>query len=236
MHLDFAREYARRSDDELRLLIKDRHNLVDEARDALDVEVHTRRSTGFQPHVREPEEPRVHVEEDDEDCNEVVVHSRGLFFPNICPRCLAPANRVVRISCDGGSSWGLIPALDLVIGLWRYLFFRYPVPFCRSCAISVRVRRWMGRAFVLIAIAGSIYTVEHFHLRTLIFLLILIGLFALAGTAWKLLNLSKRWPPAGIEILNQWSARERRLQFANPAYEKAFIAINGGKTSRVERA
>jgi hypothetical protein len=44
MHLDFASQYARRSDDEIRLLIKDRHNLVDEARDALDVEVQKRRN------------------------------------------------------------------------------------------------------------------------------------------------------------------------------------------------
>ena len=59
MHLDFASEYARRSDEEIRLLIADRQNLVDEARDALDAEVRKRHRNGFQIHVREPEEPRV---------------------------------------------------------------------------------------------------------------------------------------------------------------------------------
>jgi hypothetical protein len=225
MHPDFAREYARRTDDELRLLVKDRHNLVDEARDALDVEVRKRRSNGFDPHAREPEEPRVHVEEDDEEGNEVVVRSRELVFPKMCPRCLAPADRFVRISCGDSSFWIWFPAL----GLWGYLFFRYPVPFCRSCAMSVRWRRWIERALVVIAAIGSIYTVEHFHLSTLILLLILYGVFALAAMISMFLDRSKQWQPPGIEILSNWAAQERRLQFANAAYEKAFIAMNGGK-------
>jgi hypothetical protein len=33
--------------------------------------------------------------------------------------------------------------------------------------------------------------------------------------------------PGGIEILSKWSARERRLEFSNPEYEKAFVVING---------
>jgi hypothetical protein len=69
MNLDFASEYAQRTDDELRLLIQDRDNLVDTARQALDAEVRKRRRNGFQLHVREPEEPRIHVEEDDDDVN-----------------------------------------------------------------------------------------------------------------------------------------------------------------------
>jgi hypothetical protein len=222
MRLDFPSEYARRSDDELRLLIKDRQNLVDEARDALDVEVHKRRNNGFDPHAREPEEPRVHVEEDEEG-NEVVVHSRELLFPKICPRCMSPtAESTVRISCNGTSFF-------LVMDLWRYLFLRYPVPFCRTCARSVRVRRWTVRALILIACGGSIYASERSRRPTLTFLLTLVGLFALSGLAWKLLNLTKRWPPAGIEIMSLWSDQDRRLEFANPAYEKAFIALNGGR-------
>jgi hypothetical protein len=229
MHLDFPSEYARRSDNEIRLLIKDRQNLVDEARDALDVEVHKRRSNGFQTHVHEPEEPRVHVEEDEEG-NEVVIRSRKLLFPNICPRCLAPANKsVVRMSCTY-SVW--VPILDL----WRYLFSRYPVPFCRSCARSVRLRRWIGRVLLLIACAGSIYASEHSRRPTITFWLTLIGLITLGGLVGKFLNLSNRWPPAGIEILSSWSARERRLQFANPVYEKAFVAMNGGESRHVERS
>lgn len=224
MHLDFASEYAKRSDDELRLLVKDRSNLVDEARDALDAEVHKRRSSGFDPHAHEPEEPRVHVDEDDEEGNEVVVRSRKLFFPNICPRCLAPAEVTFRIVCPG-SSWGIFP-------VFRYLFFSYPVPFCWKCATSMRLRSWALWALGVIAGAFAIYTTEHFHLSALIFLLILIGLFALGGLIWKLFDLSKRWPREGIEILSNWSARERRLEFANPAYEKSFIALNGRKAGR----
>ncbi len=53
MHLDFAGEYARRTDDEIRLLIAERQNLIDEAREALDVEIHKRRSRGFDPDARE---------------------------------------------------------------------------------------------------------------------------------------------------------------------------------------
>jgi hypothetical protein len=228
MDVDFAREYARRSDEEIRLLIKDRHDLVDEAREALDVEVHRRQSKGFDPHAREPEEPRVHVQEDEEEGNEVVVRSRELIFPKICPRCLSQETvSIIRISCTSASSGGLILAFDFVSGLWGYLFFRYPVPFCRSCAMLVRVRRWLGRALILFAIVGSLYAAIHLHLSTLMLLLTLIGCFALGGLFWKLLGLSKRWPPAGIEILSKWSARERRLEFAHPEYEKAFVAMNG---------
>jgi hypothetical protein len=229
MHLDFASEYARRSDEEIRLLMADRHNLVDEARDALDIEIHKRRSRGFDPNAREAEEPRIHVEEDEEG-SEVVVRSRELVFPKICPRCLShEAGSIVRISCASASSRGLILAFDFVSGLWGYLFFRYPVPFCRSCATSMRVRRWTETALILIAIAGYLYAAEHFRLPFFVCLMILILFIALGGMVWKLLDLSKRWPPAGIEILSKWSARERRLQFANPAYEKAFIALNGGR-------
>jgi hypothetical protein len=221
MHLDFASEYARRTDDEIRLLIKDKHDLVDEARNALDVEIHKRCRNGFDPDAREPEEPRVDVEEDE---NEVVVRSRELFFPKSCPRCLAPADGALRIVC-AGSSWGIFPVL-------RYLFFSYQVPFCRKCAISMRLRSCVLWALGVIATAFAIYTSERFHLSTVIFWLILIGLFALSGLLWKLLDLSKRWPPEGIEILSKWSARERRLEFAHPEYEKAFVAVNGRKAQR----
>jgi hypothetical protein len=112
MHLDFASEYVRRSDEEIRLLIADRQNLVDEAREALDAEVRNRRRNGFQTHVRKQEEPRLHVEEDDDDENVVVVHSRELRFPQICPRCLSPARSSVEISCSD-SAWGLFPAFDM---------------------------------------------------------------------------------------------------------------------------
>jgi hypothetical protein len=235
MHLDFAREYAQRTDDEIRLLIPDRHNLVDQARDALDVEIHKRRSRGFDPDAREPDEPRVHVEEDEGEGNEVVVCSRELVFPKICPRCLShEAGSIVRISCASASSRGLILAFDFVSGLWGYLFFRYPVPFCRSCATSVRVRRWTETALILIAIAGYVYATEQLRLSFFVCVMILILFIALGGMVWKLLDPSKRWPPAGIKILSKWSARERRLQFANPAYAKAFIALNGG-IQQVER-
>lgn len=233
MDLDFAREYARRSDEEIRLLIKDRHDLVDEARDALDVEVSKRRSNGFQPHVREPEEPRVHVDEDDEDGNEVVVHSCELVFPQICPRCLAPADgAVVRISCNGGSSWGFFPAIDIVLGLWRYLFLRYPVPFCRGCAISVRLRRWVNRLFLAGTIAGSAYLGVRYNLGALRWVVVFLCLYLAGVAVWMLLGLSKRWPPEGIEILSKWSARERRLEFAHVEYERAFITLNGRKAPR----
>jgi hypothetical protein len=232
MHLDFASEYARRSDEEIRMLIQDRHNLVDEARDALDTEVHKRRSKGFQTHVHEPEEPRTHVEEDDEDGNEVFVRSRELKFPKICPRCLAPADSFVRISCDGGSSWGLIPALDFVVGLWRYLFFRYPVPFCKGCAISVRIRRWVERLFMLGVIASSVFLWMRYHMSAVRCVVTFVCLY-LAGVAfWLLSGMPRRWPSAGIEILSAWSARDRRLALANPAYEKAFVALNKGTARR----
>jgi hypothetical protein len=227
MHLDFASEYARRSDDEIRLLIKDRHDLIDEARDALDVEIDKRRSKGFDPNAREPEVPRVQVEEDEEEGNEVVVRSRELVFPKICPRCLShEAGSIVKISCASASSGGLVLAFDFVSGLWGYLFFRYPVPFCRRCATSVRLHRWTEMALILMAIAGSLYAVIHFHLSAFVVLFVLIALFAVGGLLWKLLDLSKRWPPTGIEILSKWSSKERRIEFANPEYEKAFVALN----------
>jgi hypothetical protein len=96
----------------------------------------------------------------------------------------------------------------------------------------MRLRGWALWVLGVTAGAFAIYTTEHFHLSALIFLLILIGLFALGGLIWKLCDLSKRWPPAGIEILSNWSARERRLEFANPEYEKAFSALNGRKAGR----
>jgi large subunit ribosomal protein L35 len=232
MRLDFAGEYARRTDDEIRLLIQDRHNLIDEARNALDVEVHRRRSNGFQSHVHEPEEPRVHVEEDEEDGNEVVVRSRELVFPKICPRCLAPADVFVRITCDGGSSWSFFPAVDLVLGMWRYLFFRYPVPFCRGCAISVRCRRWFKRLFFAGTIAISGYLAVRYDLSALRFGLVFLCLYLAGFAIWMVLGISERWPPAGIDILSAWSARDRGLQFTHPEYEKAFVALNSGAGQR----
>ena len=232
MHLDFANEYARRSDDELRLLIRDRHNLVDQARDALDAEVHKRRRNGFQIHVREPEEPHVHVEEDEDDENVVVVHSRELRFPKICPRCLAQADGVVRISCEGGSSWGLIPIVDYATGLWRYLISRYPVLFCNRCAVSVRLRRWVERLFMLAVPAGSGYLLVRYHMSAFGFLVTCVCLYAAGFGIWILSGMPRRWPPAGIEILSRWSAKDRRLAFAKPEYEKAFVAVNGRKPRR----
>ena len=232
MHLDFASEYARRSDEEIRLLIADRQNLVDEARDALDAEVRKRHRNGFQIHVREPEEPRVHVEEDDDDENAVVVHSRELSFPQLCPRCLAPADRFVRISCDGGSSWGLIPIVDYALGLWRYLFSRYPVPFCNKCAVSVRLRRWVERLFILAVPAGSVYLLMRYHMGVFGFLVTCICFYAAGFGIWILSGMPKRWAPAGIEILSGWSSKDRRLAFANIEYEKAFVAVNGRRARR----
>lgn len=94
--------------------------------------------------------------------------------------------------------------------------------------MSVKVHRWTERAFFLIVICGYVYAVERLRLSFFVCLMVLIVFFALGGLIWKFLNLSKRWPPAGIEILSKWSARERRLEFKNSEYEKAFIALNGG--------
>jgi hypothetical protein len=232
MRLDFASEYVRRSNEEIRLLIADRQNLVDEAREALDAEVRNRRRNGFQTHVREPEEPRLHVEEDDDDENVVVVHSRELRFPQVCPRCLAPADAIVRISCLGGSSWGLIPILDYALGLWRYLFSRYPVPFCSKCAVSVRLRRWVERLFMLGVPAGSVYLLMRYHMGVFGFLVTCICLYAAGFGIWILSGMPKRWAQAGIEILNGWSSKNRRLTFAKLEYEKAFVALNQGAKRR----
>jgi hypothetical protein len=226
MHMDFAKEYARRSDEEIWLLIKDRHNLVDEARDALEVEVQKRKRNGFQLHVPEPEKPRLDIEEDDDDVNVVVVHSRELRFPRVCPRCLAPADAVVRISCDGGSSWGLIPIVDYALGLWRYLFSRYSVPFCNKCAVSVRLRRWVERLFMVAVPAGSVYLFVRYHIGVFGLLVTCVCLYAAGFGIWILSRMPKRWTPAGIEILSGWSSKDRRLAFAKPEYEKAFVALN----------
>ena len=233
MHRDFASEYAKRSDDEIRRLLQDRHNLVDEARDALDVEVQKRRSSGFDPHAREPEEPRLHVEQDNVKGNKVVVHSRELIFPQICPRCLShEASSIVRIPCASDSSWGFFLALDLVSGLVGYLFYRYPVPFCRSCAISVRVRRWVQRLFWVGVPVCTVYLAMGHHLSAWRFMAVTGCLYLIGLATWMLFGLSKRWPPAGIKILSKWSARERRLRFANPEYEKAFIELNDNAARR----
>jgi hypothetical protein len=232
MNLDFASEYAQRTDDELRLLIQDRDNLVDTARQALDAEVRKRRRNGFQLHVREPEEPRIHVEEDDDDGNIVTVRSRDLIFPKVCPRCLASADSFVRIPCDGGSSWGLIPAVDISLGLWRYLFHRYPVPFCRSCAVSVRLRRGVERLFLRSGCGGCLYLWVRYHFSAGRFVLFSACAYLIGVGLWMILGVPKRWPPAGIEVLSGWSARDRRLAFAKPEYEKAFIALNGGSVRR----
>ena len=145
-------------------------------------------------------------------------------FRRSVPRCLAPADgAVVRISCNGGSSWGFFPAIDIVLGLWRYLFLRYPVPFCRGCAISVRLRRWVNRLFLAGMIAGSAYLGVRYNLGALRWVVVFLCLYLAGVAVWMLLGLSKRWPPAGIEILSKWSARERRLEFADAEYERASL-------------
>jgi hypothetical protein len=177
--------------------------------------------------VHEPKEPHIHVDKDDEEGNEVVVHSRELIFPKICPRCLAPANAVVRISCSDQGSGGLSAAADYLFHLIGYLFRSYSVPFCRACAISFRVQRWVQRLFFTGVIACTAYLTVRYELSAWRFMLV-FGCLYLAGLAvWMLFGLSKRWPPAGIEILSNWSSKERRIEFANPEYEKAFVSLNG---------
>lgn len=226
MHVDFASEYARRSDEELRLLIQDRHNLVDVARDALDAEVHKRKITGFQVQAYEPVEPRLEVEQD-ESGNEIVVHSRDLKFPKICPRCLEAADSAIRVVCNDTSSWLLPVGFDYLFRLLRYLFSSYSVPFCRACAISVRVRRWVQRLFWAGVLACSAYVGMRYELSAWRFLLVCLC-SCLPGIAmWKMFEFSKRWPAEGVTIAGGCSADDRRLEFANSGYEKAFVAQNG---------
>lgn len=229
MHLDFAKQYAGRSDDEIRRLIQDRHNLIDEARDALDVEVQKRKSSGFQLHVLEPGEPRLDIEEDEEEGNVVAVHSQELRFPKICPRCLAPASAVVRIRAVAAVAGVSCLRIDIVLGLWRYLFRRYPVPFCRACAISVRVRRWLQRLFLTGVIACAVFLAVRYRYGVWRFMLVFGCLYLVGVAVWMLLELPKRWPPEGMEILSRWSSKERRIAFANPEYEKTFVALNDGR-------
>jgi hypothetical protein len=155
-----------------------------------------------------------------------------LRFPAICPRCLAQPNAVVRISCDGGGSWGLVPALDFALGLWRYLFFRYPVPFCRGCAISVRLRRWVERLFLLSLVVGSVYLGVRYHFSAFRLVVALVCVYVAGVGFWMLSGMPRRWPPTGIEILSGWSAKDRRLAFAKPEYETAFVGLNGGTRRR----
>jgi hypothetical protein len=121
----------------------------------------------------------------------------------------------------------LSAAADYLFHLIGYLFRSYSVPFCRACAISFRVRRWVQRLFFTGVIACTAYLTVRYELSAWRFMLV-FGCLYLAGLAvWMLFGLSKRWPPAGIEILSNWSSKERRIEFANPEYEKAFVSLNG---------
>jgi hypothetical protein len=102
MNLDFAKEYSRKSDAELMLILKDQANLVPTARYALQAEISNRRlaTDGLES---EPALARRGVTQSAD--NEVVVNSKTLLFPKMCPRCLAPGGEsLVRIS-PGNDFW-----------------------------------------------------------------------------------------------------------------------------------
>jgi hypothetical protein len=126
----------------------------------------------------------------------------------------------------------LIPIVDYALGLWRYLFSRYPVPFCNKCAVSVRLRRWVERLFILAVPAGSVYFSVRYHVGVFGFLIACVCFYAAGFGIWILSGMPKRWAPAGIEILSGWSSKDRRLAFANIEYEKAFVAVNGRRARR----
>jgi hypothetical protein len=96
----------------------------------------------------------------------------------------------------------------------------------------VKVRRWVQRLFFAGVIACTVSLAVRYGLGAWRFMLVFGCLYMVGVAIWMLLELSKRWPPAGIEILSKWSARERRLEFANPQYEKAFVDMNGRKARR----
>lgn len=209
MQLDFAAEYARRSDDELRLLLEDRSNLLPVAQAALDTEIAKRQRHGFQAMADDDDLVQVDPEQKDQ----IVVYSRSLTFPPVCPNCAGPAHDHVKISCASDSLSAFFP----MIRLWRYLFCRYRVPFCGACAYSLSLRRWLERTYFFVVIAVAIYVAKGFHSPRLVFLLT-TGILYLLGA------------------ISSWSSEERRIRFANPEYQTAFAFVNGMRKERGQRS
>lgn len=101
-----------------------------------------------------------------------------------------------------------------------------------ASAVSVRLRRWVERLFMLAVPAGSVYLLMRYHMGVFGFLVTCICLYAAGFGIWILSGMPKRWAQAGIEILNGWSSKDRRLAFAKLEYEKAFVALNQGAKRR----
>lgn len=222
--LDFVAEYANRSDDELRLLIKDRGDLVPRAQIALDAEIARRLPNGFQTEVDDG--PFAQPDPEQHDC--VVVYSRSLIFPHICPNCATSASDYVRISCASDFVETFFP----IIRIWRYLFSRYRVPFCAACANAISIRKWLQITFFFVALALTVYIAQHAHSWRLAFFVTLSVLYGIGGLLWKLTHLSERWPPPAIEILSSWSANERCVQLENAEYRAAFLQANRKQPGR----
>jgi hypothetical protein len=219
VNLDFAAEYAKKSDAELRLLLQDWAHLVQPARDALQVELSRRQLpaiSGVSDETLDEEASGY------DDGDAVVVSSSNLRFPQICPRCLNPIDGAfVKISSPRDFLSSFFP----IIAIWRYLFSLYSVPFCRRCAHSLRIRKWVIRLMIVGIGILSFVISEKFSKDTLAFLacLIIFGVTALG--LWKLFGIEKRWPGAGITILRD-SYETVELEFAQSAYQAEFVKLN----------
>jgi hypothetical protein len=88
------------------------------------------------------------------------------------------------------------------------------------------------RLFLLSVLGGCLYLLVRYHFSKGRLMLIFACVYLIGVGLWMILGVPKRWPPAGIEVLSGWSARDRRLAFEKPEYEKAFIALNGGHVRR----
>ncbi len=215
MDTDFAHEYARKTDADLILLLRDKNNLLPLAQTALQVELSRRKLT--EKSFQDDEPVAVEEPEFDESENTVAINAERLRFPKICPRCLSrETDSIVRISYQ----WDSLAIWFQVVAIWRYVFSRCPVPFCSKCARSILLRRSViNVGFISLLVIFIVYDGKHG----------LLLLFAIAGAAWALwilLGMRKRWPGEGIEILSRYRDRQVCFEFSQPEYQAEFIKLN----------
>lgn len=220
MEFDFVKEYSGKSDSDLILLFNDRKNLVATAREALQVELAKR---GLNEASLQADAPVAETRLSHEDANSIVVNSKQLKFPQICPRCLAASDKaIIRIS-PGQDFWGVrFP----IVALWRYLFSRYRVPFCSRCARSIHLRRWTIRLGVIAIALGCLALSSAAGISGIAATFLLLTGLGTGWGVWKLLRVDRRWPGEGVEITSRPNDAFVRLLFKQSRYQEEFTKLN----------
>jgi hypothetical protein len=153
----------------------------------------------------------------------VVVRSNTVKFPPFCPACLSPSPAVpVKIrSLDGQSKYRIVYQTYKV----RY----FEIPFCRSCALKIRLSRIVLTCSIIIMSVAVYLGILSFApnasglITVFLFLLVALPLCLIGNFIAKKFGL--QWDN-GVSMLNSADANFNHFSFTNRTYLDKFLEAN----------